>query len=90
MLPQGLLRGLVSIDIVRLAFRVPVLFFPERCAVFLLFQEPQPAPLIIPAGAPEYGVELKDRMCWNAMEFGDKYSLKLVGVNFFQAKSMER
>ena len=37
----------------------------------------------IPAGAPEYGVELEQRRDWDAPAIGEKHGLKLVGTNFF-------
>lgn len=50
--------------------------------VFLLFQEP-PGGLIIPAEAVEHKGNAKERAKWNAVEFAEKYNLKLVGVNYF-------
>ena len=50
--------------------------------VFLLFEEPTGG-YEIPTGAPEYGAELEQRRGWNAVAFGEKYGLKLVGADFF-------
>jgi hypothetical protein len=50
--------------------------------VFLMFQEPN-TPLNIPLGSPEYGSTLEERRSWNALEFAERYGLKLVGINFF-------
>ncbi|KAF9457374.1 PEBP-like protein [Collybia nuda] len=49
---------------------------------FLLFEEPKLG-YTIPEGAPEYGAALEERRSWNAVDFGKRYGLKLVGANFF-------
>ncbi|KAL1746006.1 phosphatidylethanolamine-binding protein [Schizophyllum fasciatum] len=54
---------------------------------FLLFQEPAADAFAIPEGAPEYGAALEERRSWNAIEFGEKYGLKLVAANFFLVRS---
>lgn len=41
----------------------------------------------VPTGAPEYGAALEERRSWNAIEFGKKYGLKLVGANFLVMQS---
>jgi hypothetical protein len=50
--------------------------------VFLLFEEPVGG-YEIPASAPEHGAELGQRGRWNAVAFGEKYGLRLVGADFF-------
>lgn len=50
--------------------------------MFLLFEEPIGG-YNVPAGAPEYGAELEQRRGWDAVAFGEKHGLKLVGVDFF-------
>ncbi|KAI0311223.1 PEBP-like protein [Amylostereum chailletii] len=55
---------------------------------FLLFQEPHAEPpLHIPEDTVEYGAALEERRSWNALEFGERYGLKLVGVNFFLVRA---
>ncbi|KAG5350117.1 hypothetical protein C0989_012625 [Termitomyces sp. Mn162] len=49
---------------------------------FLLFEEPESG-FVVPPGAPEYGIALEERRSWNAVDFGNRYGLKLVGVNLF-------
>ena len=57
--------------------------------VFLLFQEPTGIKdgFAVPPDAPEHGAALEERRSWNAIDFGKKYGLKLVGVNFFLMRS---
>ena len=62
--------------------RFPSLHPRSITSVFLLFEEPTGG-YEIPAGAPEYGVELEQRRDWDALAFGEKHGLKLVGANFF-------
>jgi len=57
-------------------------------SVFLLFEEPVGG-YEIPAGAPEHGVEMGQRRSWNAVAFGEKYGLKLVGADFFLLKAAD-
>jgi len=57
--------------------------------VFLLFEEPAGTELTIPADAPEHGAALEQRRSWDAMAFGEKYGLKLVGATYFLVKSVE-
>jgi phosphatidylethanolamine-binding protein (PEBP) family uncharacterized protein len=54
---------------------------------FLLFQEPISDSLVISPDDPEHGETPEQRQHWNAVEFGDKYDLKLVGANFFLVSS---
>lgn len=61
----------------------------EHRYTLLLFQEPPSAPLEIPQGATEYGAALEERLRWNAIDFGQKYGLKLVGANFFICRSID-
>ncbi|KAF8060727.1 PEBP-like protein [Lyophyllum atratum] len=49
---------------------------------FLLFEEPASG-FTVPEGAPEYGAALEERRSWNAVDFGEKYGLRLVGANYF-------
>ncbi|KAI0084595.1 PEBP-like protein [Irpex rosettiformis] len=50
---------------------------------FLLFQEPSSKPFSIPPDAPERNNDtLESRRHWNAIDFAEKYGLKLVGANF--------
>jgi len=56
--------------------------------VFLLFREPTGG-LDVPKGAPEYGAELEQRRKWSGVEFGERYSLKLVAANFFLLKAAD-
>ncbi|KAF6742259.1 phosphatidylethanolamine-binding protein [Ephemerocybe angulata] len=49
---------------------------------FLLFEEPSPD-FSIPSDAIEHNAEFTARRNWNAIKFGEKYGLRLVGVNFF-------
>jgi len=49
---------------------------------FLLFEEPAGG-FTVPESAPEYGAALEERRNWNAVDFGIRYGLKLVGANFF-------
>ncbi|KAF9477447.1 PEBP-like protein [Pholiota conissans] len=53
--------------------------------VFLLFQEPVGG-VNVPSNAVERNGEPSSRKLWNAMAFGDKYNLKLVGANFFETQ----
>ena len=62
--------------------RFPSLHPRSLASVFLLFEEPTGG-YNIPAGALEYGVELEQRRDWDALAFGEKYGLRLVGANFF-------
>ncbi|KAL0572054.1 hypothetical protein V5O48_009912 [Marasmius crinis-equi] len=55
---------------------------------FLLFQEPRGG-YSIPQDAKEYGAALEERRSWNAVEFGKRYGLKLVGANYFLVRSAE-
>ncbi|KAJ3481916.1 hypothetical protein NLI96_g7330 [Meripilus lineatus] len=57
--------------------------------IFLLFQEPTGIKdgFTVPTDAPEHGAALEERRSWNAIDFGKKYGLKLVGVNFFLMRS---
>ncbi|KAI0051554.1 PEBP-like protein [Auriscalpium vulgare] len=48
---------------------------------FLLFQEP--SGFALPPDAPEHRSEKDDRKTWNAVEFGRRYGLTLVGASFF-------
>ena len=50
--------------------------------MFLLFEEPTGG-YEIPVSASEYGAEPGQRRGWNAVVFGEKYGLKLVGADFF-------
>jgi hypothetical protein len=56
--------------------------------VFLLFEEPIGG-YEIPGGAPEYGAELEQRRSWNAVAFGEKYGLKLIGADFFLLRASD-
>jgi len=56
--------------------------------VFLLFEEPVGG-YEIPAGAPEYSAKPEQRRGWDAVAFGGKYGLKLVGVDFFLLKAAD-
>jgi len=56
--------------------------------VFLLFEEPVGG-YEIPASAPEHGAEREQRRSWNAVAFGEKYGLKLVGADFFLLKAAD-
>jgi len=56
-------------------------------SVFLLFEEPVGG-YEIPAGAPEYGAGLGQRISWDAVSFGKKYGLKLVGADFFLLRAV--
>jgi len=56
--------------------------------VFLLFEEPVGG-YDVPAGAREYGAEREQRINWNAIAFGEKYGLKLVGADFFLLKAAD-
>ncbi|KAI0339202.1 PEBP-like protein [Trametopsis cervina] len=50
---------------------------------FLLFQEPSTQTFTLPESAPEYESEtLESRRHWDAVAFGKKYDLKLVGANY--------
>ncbi|RDB27267.1 Phosphatidylethanolamine-binding F40A3.3 [Hypsizygus marmoreus] len=53
---------------------------------FLLFEEPA-AGIVIPRGAVEHGAK-HERRGWNAMGFGDRYGLKLVGADFFLVRAV--
>lgn len=53
--------------------------------VFLLFEEPIGG-YDISASAPEYGTRRKN---WDAVDFGEKYGLKLVGADFFISKATD-
>lgn len=55
---------------------------------FLLFEEPESG-VSIPPGAPEYGAALEERRSWNAVEFGNKHRLKLVGANLVLMQAAE-
>jgi len=41
----------------------------------------------VPEGAPEYGVTLESRRKWDAVEFGERYGLTLVGAAFFLVRA---
>jgi hypothetical protein len=56
--------------------------------VFLLFEEPIGG-YDIPASAPEHDTELGGRRNWDAVDFGEKYGLKLVGADFFISKATD-
>ena len=56
--------------------------------MFLLFEEPTGG-CDIPAGAPEHGAEVEQRRGWNPIAFGEKYGLKLVGVDFFLVRAAD-
>ncbi|KAI0077541.1 PEBP-like protein [Panus rudis PR-1116 ss-1] len=57
---------------------------------FLLFQEPSGStPFTIPEGSPEYGAALEERRSWDAVKFGEKYGLKLVGANYLLIHALE-
>jgi len=56
--------------------------------VFLLFEEPTGG-YEIPTGASEYGAEPEQRRGWNAVAFGEKYGLKLVGADFFLSRAAD-
>lgn len=49
--------------------------------MFLLFEEPIGS-YEIPAGAPEHGANSEQRRNWDALAFGEKFGLKLVGADF--------
>ncbi|KAG5650533.1 hypothetical protein H0H81_011922 [Sphagnurus paluster] len=55
---------------------------------FLLFEEPESG-FTVPEGAPEYGAALEERRSWNAVDFGNKHGLKLVGANLFLVQAAE-
>ncbi|KAG6890530.1 hypothetical protein C0995_007732 [Termitomyces sp. Mi166 len=55
---------------------------------FLLFEEPESG-FVVPPGAPEYGAGLEERRSWNAVDFGNRHGLKLVGVNLFLVQAAE-
>ena len=57
-------------------------------SVFLLFEEPVGG-YEIPAGAPEYGAGLGQRIRWDAVAFGKKYGLKLMGADFFLLRAVD-
>ena len=57
-------------------------------SVFLLFEEPIGG-YKITAAAPEHGAELEQRRSWNAVVFGEKYGLKLVGADFFLLRAAD-
>ncbi|VDB92384.1 unnamed protein product [Peniophora sp. CBMAI 1063] len=55
---------------------------------FLLFQEPASATgFTVPEGEPEHGTALEERRSWDAVAFGKKHGLKLVGANFFLVRA---
>ncbi|KAK7689650.1 hypothetical protein QCA50_007443 [Cerrena zonata] len=57
---------------------------------FLLFQEPSPSSAFsVPEGSPEHGASLEERRSWDAVQFADKYGLKLVGANYMLIRSPE-
>ena len=56
--------------------------------MFLLFEEPTGG-YEIPSGAPEYGAELEQRRSWDAVAFGERYGLKLVGADFFLLRAID-
>jgi len=56
--------------------------------VFLLFEEPTGG-YEIPTDAPEYGAELEQRRSWDAVAFGERYGLKLVGADFFLLRAID-
>ena len=49
--------------------------------VFLLFEEPIGGSEI-PDGTPEYGAKSEQLRNWDALAFGEKFGLKLVGADF--------
>ncbi|KAH0589897.1 Phosphatidylethanolamine-binding like protein [Termitomyces sp. J132] len=55
---------------------------------FLLFEEPESG-FVVPPGALEYGIALEERRSWNAVDFGNRYGLKLVGVNLFLVQAAD-
>jgi phosphatidylethanolamine-binding protein len=57
-------------------------------SAFVLFEEPSGG-FTIPEGAPEYGAALEERRSWDAVAFGEKYGLKLVGASFFLVKASD-
>ncbi|KIJ59826.1 hypothetical protein HYDPIDRAFT_99907 [Hydnomerulius pinastri MD-312] len=57
--------------------------------VFLLYQEPS-VDFSIPTDAPEHDNGMKERAKWNSTSFGEKYGLKLVGVNHFFVRGEEQ
>ncbi|EIN05432.1 PEBP-like protein [Punctularia strigosozonata HHB-11173 SS5] len=56
---------------------------------FLLFEEP-PSFGGVPEGSPEYGATLEERRSWDAVAFGERYGLKLVGANFMLVRSVDQ
>lgn len=54
----------------------------------LLFQEPGGG-FTVPEGAVEYGEALEERRSWDAVSFGEKYGLTLVGANYFLVHSVD-
>ena len=56
--------------------------------VFLLFEEPLGG-YEIPASAPEHGAKPEQRRNWDALAFGVKYKLKLVGADFFTLEAVD-
>ncbi|CAE6483344.1 hypothetical protein ACGC1H_001129 [Rhizoctonia solani] len=57
--------------------------------VFMLFREPS-EDFAVPPGSPEYGAELEQRRKWSGVEFGKRYGLQLVAVNFFLLKAADQ
>jgi phosphatidylethanolamine-binding protein len=61
--------------------------FSSLRPAFLLFEEP-PNFAGIPQGAKEYSGERLDRRHWKAVEFAERYDLKLVGANYFLCRGL--
>jgi phosphosulfolactate phosphohydrolase-like enzyme len=55
-------------------------------AVFLLCEEPIGG-YEIPVNAPEHDTKLEGRKNWDAVAFGEKYGLKLAGIDFFVSEA---
>ena len=56
--------------------------------MFLLFEEPVGG-YEVPASAPEHGAGLEQRINWDAVAFGKKYGLNLVGADFFLLRAVD-
>ncbi|KAG6856814.1 hypothetical protein H0H87_000513 [Tephrocybe sp. NHM501043] len=61
---------------------------PGPPPAFLLFEEPASG-FTVPEGATEYGAALEERRSWNALDFGKKYGLRLVGANLFLVQAAD-
>ena len=68
--------------------KLPRFIQQPLASVFLLFEEPIGG-YKITAAAPEHGAELEQRRRWNAVVFGEKYGLKLVGADFFLLRAAD-